>query len=143
MKTLNELKYILKNFFLSHALINGVYYCDDFDFNAERSITYPVANIEYLSSQINLNMINHQFKVVLGDLTAPDDTDMEDNVHSDMLQVAEDLYTYLDNTEGFMFTQSSAINKFTDDTSDRASGIVFTITLSCVRKQDWCSTPTK
>lgn len=43
MKTLNELKQIIKGYFESHAQINSVYYCDDFDFNAERSIQYPVA----------------------------------------------------------------------------------------------------
>lgn len=43
MKTLNELKQIIKGYFESHAQINSVYHCDDFDFNAERSIQYPVA----------------------------------------------------------------------------------------------------
>ena len=67
MKTLNELKQIIKGYFESHAQINSVYYCDDFDFNAERSIQYPVVNIEYLNSNINDKLMNHIFKVVIAD----------------------------------------------------------------------------
>lgn len=143
MLTLNNLKYILKGWFENHAQINNVFYCDDFDFNAERNIQYPVANIEYVSSNISNKTINHVFKFVIGDLVKPDDTDMEDNVHSDALQIAEDFYTFLQNYEGFSFNKTSTINKFTDDTSDRAAGIVFTITLSVIRPQNRCSTPTK
>lgn len=133
----------MKYFFENHGQINSIYYCDDFDFNAERSIDYPVTNIEYLNSTITDKTTNHNYKVVIGDLTKPDDTEMEDNVHSDCLQVAEDFYTYLYNYEGLIFNKTSTINKFTDDTGDRASGIVFTITLSVIRPQNWCSTPTK
>lgn len=143
MLTLNQIKIILKDWFNNHALINSVYYCDDFDFNSERSIDYPVANIEYLNSDITGKMINHNYKVVIGDLTKADDSEMEDNIHSDSLQVAEDFFTFLQNYEGFSFDKSSSINKFTDDTADRASGIVFTFSLSLVRSQNRCDVPTK
>lgn len=143
MLTLNNIKGILKTYFNSHALINSVYYEDDFDFNAERSIDYPVANVEYLNSNISDKTMNHNFKIVLADLTEPENNEMEDNIHSDSLQIAEDLFTYLQNYEGFSFNKSSTINKFTDDTSDRATGIVFTIQLSVVRPQNRCNTPIK
>jgi len=143
MLTLNQLKKILIAYFEAHALINSVFYCDDFDFNAERSINYPVSNIEYLNSSISDKVCKHNYKVVIADLTQADNTDMEDEVISDSLQVAEDFFTYLQNYEGFNFDKSSSINKFTDDTSDRATGIVFTIALSTIRPQNRCSTPTK
>lgn len=143
MKTLNELKQIIKGYFESHAQINSVYYCDDFDFNAERSIQYPVVNIEYLNSNINDKLMNHIFKVVIADITEADNTEMEDNIHSDSLMIAEDFYTYLQNQEGIIFTKTSSINKFTDDTADRASGIVFTVTLSVIRPQNRCNAPLK
>lgn len=143
MKTLNELKTILKSYFNSHAIINSVYYEDDFDFNAERSIDYPVANIEYLNSNISNKTMNHNFKIVLADITEPENNEMEDNIHSDTLQIAEDFFTYLQNAEGFSFDKSSSINKFTDDTADRAAGIVFTIQISVIRPQNRCNTPTR
>ena len=141
MKTLNELKLILIDYFKAHALINSVFYEDDFDFNAERSIDYPVANIEYLNSNISNKSMNHNFKIVLADITEPENNEMEDNIHSDALQIAEDFFTYLQNYEGFSFDKSSSINKFTDDTADRTAGIVFTIQLSVIRPQNRCNTP--
>lgn len=130
-------------FFSGHAQTQSVYYMDDFDFNAERNIQYPVANIEYLNSTIANKQTNHSFKVVLADLCEPDNNEMEDAIHSDMLQVAEDFFTWLQNYEGFSFNKASSINKFTDNTGDRASGIVFTIALSVIRPQNRCWTPTK
>lgn len=142
MLTLNKLKKILKDYFNNHAVINSVFYEDDFDFNSERNILYPVSNIQYLNSNITNKTINHNYKIVLGDICRPDDSEMEDNIHSDSLQVAEDFFTYLQNYEGLIFNKSSTINKFVDDTGDRTSGIVFTITLSVIRTQNRCSTPT-
>jgi hypothetical protein len=141
--TLNNFKSLLKTWFQNHAQINSVYYCDDFDFNAERSIDYPTVNIEYLNSAINDKEMNHIFKIVIADITKPDDTEMEDNIISDSLQIAEDFFTYLQNAEGFRFNKTSSLQKFVDDTADRAAGIVFTITLSVIRPQNWCNTPTK
>jgi hypothetical protein len=142
MKTLNEIKILLKAWFNNHALINSVYYCDDWDFNSERSINYPVVNLEYLNSNINNTTINHNYKVVIADVVEANNTEMEDNIHSDSLQVAEDFYTYLQNLEGITFNRVSTINKFTDDTGDRASGIIFTITIAVIRPQNRCSAPT-
>ena len=144
MKTLNQLKTILKDWFNNHAMINSVYYEDDFDFNSERSIDYPVANIEFLSGNINDVEMLYNFKVVIADITKPDDTEMEDNIHSDALQIAEDFFTFLQNYEvGISFNKISTLNKFTDDTGDRTSGIVFTFTLSTIRPQNRCWTPVK
>ena len=144
MITLDNIKQILKDYFNSHGQINSVYYCDDWDFNSERSINYPVVNIEYLNSNISNRTINHNFKIVIGDITESDNTDMEDQVHSQSLQIAEDFYTYLQNYEvGIFFNKVSTLNKFTDDTGDRVSGIVFTVTISAIRSQNICDKPTK
>ena len=143
MLTLNQIKKILKDYFNAHALINSVYYMDDFNFNAERSIDYPVANIEYVNSDINIGVMNHNYKIVIADLCELDNAEMEDNIHSDSLQIAEDFFTYLQNYEGLIFKKTSSINHFTEDTGDLAAGIVFTVQLGTIRKQNWCDSPTK
>ena len=143
MLTLNQIKIILLAWFNNHAQINSTYYEDDFDFNAERNILYPVCNIEYLNSVLNDKVTSHIFKIVIGDITEPDNHDMEDEVFSDSLQVAEDFFTYLQNFEGFMFNKNATLNKFVDDTGDRVTGVVFTISLGVIRPQNWCDTPTK
>lgn len=144
MLTLNQLKIILTDYFNNHQLINSVYYQDDFDFNAESSIDYPVCNIEYLNSNITNTVMNHNFKIVIGDITVPDNTTMEDMIHSDSLGVAEDFFTFLQNTyDGIIFDRVSSIQKFTDDMGDRVCGIVFTIKLGTIRKQSICDTPVR
>ena len=142
MLTLNQLKLILKDFFESHGMINSVYYFDDFDFAAERNISYPVANISYLNSNMSTKTLNHNFKVVIADICQPDNNDMQDNIHSDSLQVAEDFFTFLQNYEGFNLKRTTSINKFNDSNGDRTSGIVFTITLEVIRPMNWCNKPT-
>jgi hypothetical protein len=141
MLTLNQIKILLTDFFNSHNMINSVYYMDDFDFNAESSIDYPVVNIEYLNSAITDKVFNHNFKIVIGDITVPDNYEMEDMVHSDTLQIAEDFFTFLQNYNGnLIFDRASSIQKFVDDTGDRICGIVFTIRLGTIRAQNTCFT---
>ena len=141
MKTLNQIKKILTDFMSSHQQINDVKYEDDFDFNVERNLSYPVCNIEYLNSNMSGKEMRHQFKVVLADVVSENIKQHEDEIYSDMLQVAEDFFTYLQYSEGFDFIRSTNINKFTDDTHDRTAGIVFTITLSTIRLQNSCLNP--
>jgi hypothetical protein len=143
MKTLNEIKQVFKDYFEDHALINSFFYCDDFDFNAERGITYPVVNVEFVSSAINGIVMNHTYRVTLASMTPTEDNEAEDNVHSDMMQIAEDLFTYFQNYEGLIYNRIGSINKFTNDTGDRTSGIIFNLTLGSIRPQNRCWTPTK
>jgi len=144
MLTLNNIKKILVDWFNNHAQINSVYYEDDFNCNAERNILYPVCNIEYKYSNINDRTVNHVFLIAIGDITEPDNHDMEDEVYSDSLQVAEDFFTFLQNAElGFWFNKVTTLTKFVDDTGDRVCGVSFYLTISTIRRQNWCDTPIK
>lgn len=66
---------------------------------------------------------------------------MDDDIESDMLLIADDFLSWLQNQDGFELVKSSQILKITDEYGDRISGIRFRITLSIVRRQDECSTP--
>lgn len=143
MLSLNQLKQILVNFLNSHAQINEVVWGDDFEFSVDRDLNYPVASIEYLDTNINGKAMNHNFKVVLGDLSDPNVHGIDDEVVSDMLLVADDVMSWLQQQEGFQFIKSSNIQKFTDEFGDRVSGVVFRIVLSVIRRQNECAIPTK
>lgn len=144
MKTLNEIKIILKDWFNNHAMINSVYYEDAFDYEAESSIDYPSVNLEFLESNIDDRVINYQIQVTISDITKPDNNEMEDNIHSDSIQVAEDFITFLETQEDkYWFNGVTSFNKFTDDSGDRASGIVFIVTISTIRRLNKCATPTR
>jgi hypothetical protein len=142
MLTLNQIKNRLISFFEGHAQIHTVKYETDFEFNAEGELIYPVANIEYLESNVQNKTVSHSFLVTLGDLTDANVKGLDDEIISDMLLVAEDFYTFLQYSEGFDFNKTVYIQKFLDDTHDRVSGITFTINLSVVRSQNDCATPT-
>lgn len=139
--TLNQIKYLLIGFFESHRMINQVFYGDKFDFSAVIDLNYPVVNIEYLNSNISNKVMNHNFKIIIGDITQPNNADMEDLIYSDSLQIAEDFYTYLSNYTGnLIFDKVSSIQKFNHDMPDIVCGIVFSIRLGTMRPQNICAT---
>jgi hypothetical protein len=139
MLSLNQFKIILTDYFSSSNLIKNVYYQDNFDFAAITASDYPICNIEYISSSLSNKIMYHNFKFVIGDITSPDNTSMEDNIHSDSLQVAEGFFTYIQSTyQNIIFDKSSTIQKFTDDFGDRISGIVFTVKLGTIRNINTC-----
>jgi hypothetical protein len=145
MMTLNQIKNVLVTWFENHGQITSVYYCDDFDFNAERNIRYKTVNIEYLNSAISNTTTNHNYKFVIADLVIGDSNDQQDEIHSDCLSIAEDFFTYLQNQddEEFFFNLSSSITPFKNDTGDRTAGIVFTLQISTIRRQNICDKPQK
>ena len=143
MLTLNELKILLKTFFENHGMINSTFYLSNFDFSAERNISYPVANVNYLSTNMTKKTFNHNYKITIADICEADNYEMEDNTHSDSLQVAEDFFTFLQNYQGLTLTRTSTLTKFVDDKGDRTSGIVFSLTLEVIRPMNICNQPLK
>ncbi|MCZ2338183.1 MAG: hypothetical protein LC127_08265 [Chitinophagales bacterium] len=141
MLTLNQVKKILVDYFVGHAQIKQVIYGNDVEFNADRQINYPACNIEYLNSDVSGKLLNYNYKIVLADISNPDDDEMSDNIISDALQIAEDFLSYLEYTEGFIFNGSSNLEPFLDDTGDRTTGIVFTLAIGTIRNSNWCNKP--
>lgn len=143
MPSLNQIKKSLVQFFDGHAQINQVAYCDEKDFAAMRDITYPAANIEYLDSNINGNLMTHRFVFNLEDLADENIPGIEDEIYSDMLEVAEDFYSWLWEQLDYQFTKQATIEKYVDKGGDRVAGISFRINLTTVRRQNPCVIPTK
>lgn len=143
MLSLQQIKKRLMSYFEDHAQINSVVFEDDFEFNAERNLTYPVSGIEFIDASTSAKYLNFSFKVVLGDMVSSDDSDLQDEVISDMLLVAEDFLSFLQYEEGWVFDKSTSIQPFKDDGGDRVCGVVFRVVLSVVRSQNTCATPTK
>jgi len=141
MITLNQLKHTLVNWFKSHGQINDVYYLTDFDFNSERHIKYRGVNITYQESNLQGDFINHLYTVVIADLVEFDNPEMQDEIHSDSLQIAEDFFAWLQTQYDFDFTITSSVQPFIDDTADRAVGVSFTIELAVARDNNVCQIP--
>ena len=141
--TLNQIRTQLIEFFNDHAQVNSVIWMDEDDFIAQRDTTYPVVNMEWLDTSLSDRFLQHRFRVLIGDLYNPNVTGIEDEIYSDCVQIAGDFWSWLQENMDFNFQSSSNIQKFTDDTGDRISGITFTITISVPNNWDECAIPKK
>jgi len=124
--TLNQITKILIAWFKNHADINSTFYEDDFSFNAERNIIYPVTNIEYVESNISGKQDTHSSKLTLADLVDENLTGHADEIYSDMILIAQDFIAWASNADEWEFPKTINIQKFIDDTDDRTAGVVFT-----------------
>ena len=141
MVTLNQIKYKLIDFFKKHKQINHVSYSESFDFSAERNLSYPAVNIEYMQSSMQGKKMIHSFNIVIGDLIDADNGRTDDEIYSDALQITEDFFTYLNEDYSFELSKNSSIQKFADSNGDRVSGVTFTVSLIAMRHQNKCIIP--
>src|SRR3990170_7796222 len=136
MLTLTQIKNRLKDYLNNHAQVNSVVVADDFEFNAERNLNYPAVNIEYVNADMSDKLMIYSFRIVIGDLVSADEPELQLEVHSDCLLIAEDLFSFLQYQDDWLFRKTSSINKFVDDSGDRVSGVEFRINISVVRSQN-------
>lgn len=143
MLTLNQIKKRIMGFLQSHAQVNEVFWGDDFELSAERDLRYPVAAVEFVNAAMSGKKLLYSLKFFLGDISDPNVQDIDDEIASDMILVAEDLLSWLEEQQGFEVQQNVNIQKTIDEFGDRVSGIVFVITLAVVRSKNDCAIPIK
>lgn len=138
--TVIQMTDILMDWFSKHKQIQTVLNLDDYEFEAERDVTYPVANVEYISSGVSDKMNNRTFLIKLGDL-AGSDARVQNEVISDMEQIADDFTSFCQDREGWVFRKNTTFDPFKDGGGDRVSGVTFSVVLGTVRPQNNCATP--
>ena len=126
--TLNQVINSLKNYFESHPLVNTTNVTlDDADFNAINNLVYPVANIQYIDTDVNDKRFQHNFKIIVADLTNPNIEGIDFEIFSDTLQIVGDFTSSLENNYDYDWIKTTNIQPFQDSNVDRISGVVFTI----------------
>lgn len=143
--TLNQIFTSLKTYFKRHALVNGVNVTiDNDDFNALTGIEYPVVNIQYIDTGVSGDLLNHNFKIIIGDSTNLNVQLIDIEIFSDCIQIADDFFGWLNTQYDFDWNKNTALLPFVDTNSDRTSGIVFTLVLTTYRIVDnVCQTPVR
>lgn len=141
MLTLNQIAATLQSFLDQHAQIKQVVYAWEPDFKAMEDLKYPVGNFYFQNANISGRMLNLNFKLTLADVVEADNFQHEQEVVSDMIQVVDDLSSFLQYHEGWSFTRSGNIVPFTDVNKDRTAGVTFQFQLSVVRAMNECQTP--
>lgn len=140
---LNDIKQQLIGYFSDHGQINDVKYEDDFDFAAEPELTYPVAHVQHVSSSSSGKMTTHNFQVTLADLTDQNIQGIEDEIYSDLLEIADEFGAWLYQQNDWSYDRVMSIQKFVEGHKDRTAGITFVVRLSVVRRNNPCQTPAK
>ncbi|WP_185216296.1 hypothetical protein [Sphingobacterium mizutaii] len=141
--TLNQLKQYLKGWFESSPFINSVIVSTKDDFNEVRNIDYPVAHIEYLNSNTNINYINYTFVITLADIQNDKHNHKNvDEIHNDATLIAQDFIDYhSENYELFELDENVQITPFEETTADRTAGITMAVRISIFRDVNTCIIP--
>lgn len=142
--TLIQYKKLFTGFFNKHLQINTVLFGNKFDLAGKEDIIYPVANINFLDSSTNGNLIIDRFQFTLADLQNPNNNESEIEIINDLTLIAYDLLSFL-NSELYSFdvqvSTVTSINPFTDDFGDITTGVNFVINLQQQRAINPCSIP--
>lgn len=85
--------------------------------------------------------MNHHYRISIGDLANPNYPEMDDEAISDAMSIAQDFFAVFELKEEFNLVLPSNIEPFTENTTDRMSGVVFRIALLVPRKPNECAVP--
>lgn len=144
MITINQYIKLLEDFFSKHKQINTVLSGNEFNFNAESDVVYPVANIEYVTQNIQGEDITHQFEITIADLFDPNVKGIENQIFSDTNLIATDCIDWFANQydEDYRINENNvSIQKFSNGNVDRVAGCVFIASFTQFREANSCNIP--
>jgi len=135
---------LIKAFFNSHRQINTVKSGNQFNFNADSKITYPVAHIEYLGANTTGGR-GYNFLVTIADLFDPNLEESEEDIYSDSTSIANDTIDWFSNQNQLDYTinEGVQINNFNNGHTDKVCGATFLLSFSEFRTVDTCVIPLK
>jgi len=139
--TLNEIVQQITEFGEKHQIIATTYYGPAMDKLAEADVEYPMFTFDTTGGNIDGPSLVLNFSMFFFDrLTA--DRSNEHDVHSDMLQVAQDIIAQL-RWPGWEFTLRAfvPVSLFTDSTPEMLAGANITATLELPYVSDRCAVP--
>jgi hypothetical protein len=145
MITINQYLKLITDFLGTHKQINTVTVSDQFNFNAESDIVYRVANVEFVTQNIQDTNIVHQFEITIADLFDPNIPNSVYSIYSDCNLIAADVLDYFANQYDVDYTinENVSIQKFSNGNVDRVAGCVFVLSFNQFREANACLIPTQ
>lgn len=139
--TLNEIVEQITEFGEKHQIIQTTYFGPAMQKLAEADVTYPMFTFDTTGGTIDGATLVLTFQMFFFDRINADRTN-EPDVHSDMLQVAQDIVAQL-RWPGWEFVLRGTIpvSLFTDSTPDLLAGVTLTATLELPYISDRCAVP--
>jgi hypothetical protein len=140
--TLNKLVEIITQMGNDHEIIATTYYGPAMEKLAEAEVSYPMFTFDTTGGNIFGSSLTLTFQMFFFDRLWADRSN-EQEVHSDQLQIAQDIIAQL-RYPGFDFTvgDNIQVNLFTDSTPEMLAGVNVQVSLELPYVSDRCAVPT-
>lgn len=134
---------MIKVFFQSHQQINTVKTGNQFNFNADSNIVYPVSHIEYLGSNTTDSARVYSFFITIADIFDPNLEEHEEDIYSDTTDIANDVIDWFSSQIQTEYTlqENVRINKFNNGHTDKVCGVQINLVFTEFRTVDACIIP--
>lgn len=144
--TLNQIINRVKTIALNHKQIRAFHYGDVNDFfDTDEGKSFAVCALQDNGASIGNNILSVQFVIFLLDLVhiAEDTQANEQDVQSDMLEVAQDLFAEFDFSEytDWKVTLDNPVQLVREQQPDYVAGVAMTISIETPRIKDVCAVP--
>lgn len=142
--TLNNVIAQIEEIVLNHAQVNHFYYGQPVDWTHVRDVNYPSVLLLLNSTELVHPEIVFSFSVFVVSKTEEDNPAMTHEIQSDMVDIAADLISEIDNpdTEWALRTYGQ-IEVFDDSplNEDTVAGVKVDIQIGVIKKKDRCLIP--
>lgn len=134
---------LIKSFYKRHKQINTVESGNQFNFNANDKHVYPVAHIEYINDSTLGDFKTYNFFVTLADLFDPNLEGSEEDIYSDMSEIADDTHNFFLNKYDVPYEVNESITKrkFTNGHTDNLRGQTFMLSFNEFNEAKDCVIP--
>jgi hypothetical protein len=146
MLSLNQLVQLFEDKKNNHAQLSSgtFYFGDPWEFGNNSTITYPFMGVVLNNSNLNGVTLTTSFQIFFCDLVNKDESN-EDNVLSNLQQVALDIYSQikydLENYYDSQINGSATLNDFTERFDDEVSGWEVTLNVEQFYDHSTCNLP--
>lgn len=141
--TLNQIIAEIKKFAANHAMINDVGVGDLPEIGASKDQGYALLWVYYNTANMTGNAQVIPMRIILMD-KIDQEKSIEQEVHSDMLQVAQDFIAHFKNNPVFVtldITGDPTMQFFTDRFTDLVAGVDLNVNFKDLKPYDRCIIP--
>jgi hypothetical protein len=139
--TLNQTIKLIKDIALSHYQINSVYFGDVWEFLAQPDNTYPAMFYSLTGASITERNLDMSFSFFFLDRQLQNE-DNENEVLSDQLLIAQDIYAMMKSPKfSWEMGTSATLKFFTENEKDYLAGVKMELTITYPFLADRCQVP--
>jgi hypothetical protein len=144
--SLNQLKERINEFSNSHAQLNSFGFGEIDNINISGNTSYPHLYATLEPSNIQGRYTNINLALLFIDKAEANNNDITTEIQSDMLQVANDCFTWLshpNNRDNFEVQQNAPITFFTHEFTDVIAGCQLNLSFLILNSNNLCAIPTR